>query len=77
MNFPLTTTLGDIDLLGDVPGGRTYEDLLAHSEPIALLGATCRCVILEGLIRLQRAAGRPKDLEAIAELEALRAESGR
>ena len=77
LNFTLTTTLGDIDLLGDVPGGRTYEDLLAHSEPIALLGATCRCVTLEGLIRLKRAAGRPKDLEAIAELEALRAESGR
>ena len=26
---------------------------------------------LEGLIQLKRAAGRPKDLEAIAELQAL------
>jgi predicted nucleotidyltransferase len=76
LNFTLTTTLGDIDLLGDVPGGGSYEDLLAQSQSIPLLGTTCQCVTLDGLIRLKRAAGRPKDLEAIAELEALRAESG-
>jgi predicted nucleotidyltransferase len=76
LNFTLTTTLGDIDLLGEIPGGGAYEALLAQSESIPLLGTTCRCVTLEGLIRLKRAAGRPKDLEAIAELEALRSESG-
>ena len=32
---------------------------------------------VDGLIPVKRAAGRPNDLEAIAELEALRAESGR
>ena len=32
---------------------------------------TCRVVTLERLIQLKRAAGRPKDLEAIAELQAL------
>jgi hypothetical protein len=32
---------------------------------------------LETLIRLKRAAGRPKDLERIAELEALRSEQHR
>ena len=71
----MTTALGDIDLLGEVTGGGRYEDLLRHSQSIPLLGTTCQCVTLEGLIRLKRAAGRPKDLEAIAELEALRAES--
>jgi predicted nucleotidyltransferase len=76
LNFTLTTSLGDIDLLGEVAGGGRYEDLLAHSQSIPLLGATCQCVTLERLIRLKRAAGRPKDLEAIAELEALRSESG-
>ena len=34
----------------------------------------CRCLDLEALIRVKRAAGRPKDLEAIAELEAIREE---
>lgn len=76
LNFTLTTSVGDLDLLGEVTGGGRYEDLLAHSVSIPLLGRTCQCVTLDGLIRLKRAAGRPKDLEAIAELEALRSESG-
>jgi hypothetical protein len=32
------------------------------------------CVDLPTLVRIKRAAGRPKDLEAVAELEALREE---
>ncbi len=32
------------------------------------------CLDLETLIRVKRAAGRPKDLDALAELEALREE---
>jgi hypothetical protein len=35
------------------------------------------CVDLDALIRLKRAAGRPKDLEVLAELEALTEEHGR
>jgi hypothetical protein len=77
LNFTLTTALGDIDLLGEVTGGGTYDDLLPASEAVPLFGFTCRCATLEALIRMKRAAGRPKDLEAIAELEALRDERGR
>jgi hypothetical protein len=44
---------------------------------VQLFGHDCRCIDLEFLIRLKRAAGRPKDLEAIAELEALDEESRR
>ena len=75
LNFTLTTSLGDIDLLGEIAGGGTYENLLDGSQMISLLGGSCHCVTLETLIRLKRAAGRPKDLDAIAELEALRAET--
>ena len=39
-------------------------------------GVRCLCVDLPTLIATKRAAGRPKDLEAIAELEALREEIG-
>ena len=38
--------------------------------------ARYRCLDLPWLIRTKRAAGRPRDLEAVAELEALRDESG-
>lgn len=76
LNFTLTTRWGELDLLGEITGGGTYRDLLPGTVEIDLFGARCRCLSLEQLIRVKRAAGRPKDLEAIAELEALRDESG-
>lgn len=74
LNFTLITTAGDLDVLGEVAGGGTYDSLLPRSEIRELLGLQCRFVDLEMLIHLKRAAGRPKDLERIAELEALREE---
>lgn len=71
LNFTLTTSLGDIDLLGEIIGGGTYEKLARGSVEIEVFGERCRCIGLEDLIRAKRAAGRPKDLEAIAELEML------
>jgi hypothetical protein len=59
LNFTLTTSLGDIDLLGEVAGGGTFDELLQDSQTIELWGSSCRCVTLETLIRLKRAAGRP------------------
>ena len=64
----------DLDLLGEIVGGGTYDDLLADSVAIRVFGIECRCLTLERLIQVKRAAGRPKDLEAIAELEAIREE---
>lgn len=71
LNFTLTTTLGDVDFMGEVPGGGTFEKLLPHAERIEILQVSVLCVSLEKLIDLKRAAGRPKDLEAVAELIAL------
>jgi predicted nucleotidyltransferase len=42
-----------------------------------VFGVRCRYVDLDTLITLKRAAGRPKDFEAIAELEALKDEKPR
>jgi hypothetical protein len=39
-------------------------------------GLECRCLGLRKLIEVKRAAGRPKDLQAIADLEALLEERG-
>jgi predicted nucleotidyltransferase len=74
LNFTLTTSLGDLDLLGEVVGGGTYERLLPQSVVVELYGLSVRCVELPALIHLKRAAGRPRDLEVVAELEALREE---
>lgn len=71
LNFTLTTKLGDLDLLGEVVGGGGYRDLLPHSIEIEAFGVEFKCVDLPTLIKLKRAAGRPKDLESLAELEVL------
>jgi hypothetical protein len=71
LNFTFITDVGDLDLLGEVAGGGTYEALLPHSREIEAFGLKCLCVNLDHLITLKRAAGRPKDKPAIAELEAL------
>jgi predicted nucleotidyltransferase len=74
LNFTLATTLGDIDLFGELMGGWTFEKLAAHTIRVKVFGIECACLDLDHLIAVKRAAGRPKDLEAIAELEALREE---
>ena len=71
-NFTFTTDLGDLDLLGEVAGVGNYEDALAVSVVVPLFNIECRMLTLDALIATKRAAGRPKDLLALPELEALR-----
>jgi len=74
LNFTLTTKAGDIDLLGEIIGGGAYEDLAPHTITAVVFKRETRILDLPWLIRVKRAAGRPRDLEVIAELEALREE---
>ncbi len=72
INFTLSTDLGPLDLLGEVAGGGFYDALLNHTEGGRFCRCPCLVVNLAKLIQLKRPAGRPKDFEAIAELERLR-----
>ncbi len=74
LNFTLTTARGDLDLLGEIVGGGGFEQLRPHAVTLSLFGHDCLCLGLDKLIEVKRAAGRPKDLEAIAELELIRDE---
>jgi hypothetical protein len=74
LNFTLTTSAGDIDLFGEIVGGGGYEDLRLHTVAMEIFGHPVQVLDLPWLIRVKRAAGRPKDLEIIAELEALQEE---
>jgi hypothetical protein len=74
LNFTLITDVGALDLLGEITGGGSYEDLLPHTIEIDIFGVSCRCITLARLIEVKRAAGRPKDLDALAELETIREE---
>jgi hypothetical protein len=63
--------------MGEAAGGGTYDALLPRSEVRQLDSLDVRFVDLAMLIHLERAAGRPKDLARIAELEALENERRR
>lgn len=71
LNFTLTTDLGWLDLLGEVAGGGRYEALTSHSVEVEVFGVRCRAIDLPTLIATKLAAGRPKDIQAVAELRAL------
>jgi len=77
LNFTLSTTAGDVDLFGEIPGGGGYADLVDHTVTLDLFGVPCLCLDLPTLIRTKRAAGRPKDFEAVSELEVLMEERPR
>ena len=77
LNFTLVTNLGAIDLLGEIAGGGGHRTLSAHVVTVTVFGRAIRCLDLDTLIRVKRAAGRLRDLQAVAELEALREERDR
>lgn len=74
LNFTFVTDLGWMDLLGEVTGGGDYDRLLPHSSDMTMFGVQIKVLNLDKLIDVKRAAGRPKDFESIAELEAIREE---
>lgn len=69
LNFKLTTTAGDIDLLGEVTGVGGYGDLSLRAEVQDLYGHPVKMMSLDDLLRAKAATGRAKDL---LDLEALR-----
>jgi hypothetical protein len=54
----------------------TSADSFPNST-VRVFDRNVQCLDLDWLIRVKRAAGRPRDLEAVAELEALREERDR
>ena len=75
-NFTLTTDAGDVDFLGEIAGIGGYAEAARESLTIEFFGVRCLCLDLPALIRAKKAAARRKDLEAVAELEALLEERG-
>lgn len=75
--FILTTDVGWIDLLGTPAGTAGYEDLARTADTFELFGHRVLVASVDDLIRMKRAAGRPKDFLALEELGALREEIDR
>ena len=76
-SFTFTTDIGWLDILGTPAGTAGYEDLARTAERFDLFGQRVLVAHVDDLIRMKRAAGRPKDLIAAEELGALRDELDR
>jgi hypothetical protein len=75
-NFTFTTDVGDLDVLAIPAGTDGYDELAATAQEIDLGGFTVLVATLDDLIRMKRAAGRPKDRAEVEILAALRDELG-
>jgi len=76
LNFTLSTDIGDIDILGEVPGLGDYSRVAAASSPLPVGALRIIVLGLDGLERAKRAAGRAKDLLDLAEIAEIRRRSG-
>lgn len=72
--FTFSTSAGPVDILATPSGTKGFDELDASADDLDLDGLTVRAASLEDLIRMKRAAGRPKDLIALEWLGALRDE---
>lgn len=73
-SFTFMTDAGDLDVLGTPSGTAGYEELFRTAEEVELGGIKVRIASIDSLIRMKRAAGRPKDLIEVEVLGALREE---
>jgi len=73
-SFTFSTAAGDLDILGTPAGTSGYDELLRTAQATDLDGLTVQVVGIDELIRMKRAAGRPKDLIELEVLGALRDE---
>jgi hypothetical protein len=69
--FTLDTDLGRIDLLSEVAGLGDWNDIRKCRVRLPAFGREVWTLDLPSLIRAKRAAGRPKDLLVLPELESL------
>jgi hypothetical protein len=69
--FTLDTDLGAIDLLAEVSGVGAFGEVKKHSICVPAFDREVWTLDLPTLIASKRAAGRPKDLQLLPELEGL------
>ncbi len=72
LNFTFQTTLGDIDILGEVGGVGFYNEVKKNSVEVEVFGMKFFIIDLDALIAAKKFAGRKKDEPVIFELEAIK-----
>lgn len=75
-NLYLTTDLGILDCLGEVAGIGDFDAVLRQSELKSFPFGTCFVLKIDALIQAKQAVGRPHDLVAVAQLQAIKEKCG-
>jgi hypothetical protein len=70
-NFTFATEYGDFDVLADVGGVRSYDELKAEALPRHLFGLDVLVASIDHLIAMKRAANRTKDKLMVEEYIAI------
>lgn len=68
----LRTRAGRVDLLAEIPGLGTYDDLFAETTRIGIFGLSIPVLTLDQLIRAKSALGQPKDRQHLDQLLGLK-----
>jgi len=77
-SFTFETDFGPLDCLGTPSGTTGYPDLVAHAQTFELSkDLSAAFTSLPDLMRMKRAAGRPKDLIELQVLAAVQEESAK
>ena len=71
-NLYLGTDWGQLDCLGEIKGLGGFKECLPLSQTIQISGLKIPTLTLDALIEAKRAMGRPRDLQTVLELQALR-----
>lgn len=74
-NIYLKTDLGYIDVLSQLPGIGTYEEIIPHTILISLFDMDCRVLDIDTLKKAKKLMKRPKDKETILQLDAIKERS--
>ncbi|MFH1223208.1 MAG: nucleotidyltransferase [Pseudomonadota bacterium] len=71
-NLYIETNLGVLDIIGDVSGVGSFEDVKKNAVEIKLYGHKCRVISVDDLIKSKETLKRPKDLIVAAELKSIK-----
>ncbi len=76
-NLYLTTDLGILDCLGEVAGIGDFDAVLRQSELKSFPFGDCFVLKIDALIQAKKAVGRPHDLVAVVQLQAIKEKNDR